>query len=89
MMKKTTQTLLLVFSTLLLLVSVTVSAQGHPAQTKRTDLSDFTGVWNTVTDKSEKLVITLRHERADPGDDYDRVAVFDLGAQAGLRQAAL
>ena len=66
-MKKTTQTLLLVFSTLLLLVSVTVSAQGHPAQIKRTDLSNFTGAWNTITDKGEKLVITLRHERADPG----------------------
>src|ERR1041384_5721895 len=67
MMKKTTQTLLLVFSTLLLLVFVTVSAQGYPAQTKRTDLSNFTGVWNTITGKGEKLVITLRHERDDPG----------------------
>jgi hypothetical protein len=60
--KKTTQTLLLVFSTLLLLVSVTVSAQGQPAPS---NASNFTGVWNTVTDKGEKLVITLRHDRSD------------------------
>jgi hypothetical protein len=62
MMKKTTQTLLLVLSTLLLLVSVTVSAQGQPAPS---NASNFTGVWNTTTDKGEKLVITLRHDRSD------------------------
>jgi len=62
MMKKTAQTLLLVFSTLLLLVSVTVSAQGQPAPS---NASNFTGVWNTTTDKGEKLVITLRHDRSD------------------------
>jgi len=55
MMKKTTQTLLLVFSTLLLLVSVTVSAQGQPSNPP-----NFSGTWNTVTDKGEKFVITLR-----------------------------
>ena len=38
MMKKTTQTFLLVFSTLLLLVSVTGSAQGQPAHS-------FAGAW--------------------------------------------
>jgi hypothetical protein len=53
MMKKTTQTLLLVFSTLLLLVSVTVSAHAQ-------NLVKFACVWNTVTDKGEKLVISLQ-----------------------------
>jgi hypothetical protein len=61
-MKKTTQTLLLVFSTLLLLVSVTVSAQGQPPASKA---ANFTGVWNIITDKGEKYVITLRHNRSD------------------------
>jgi hypothetical protein len=60
-MKKTTQTLLLVFSTLLLLVSVTVSVQGQPAPSKA---ANFTGVWNIITDKGEKYVITLRHDRS-------------------------
>src|SRR5687768_17177102 len=62
MMKKTTQTLLLAFSTLLLLVSVTVSAQGQP---EPSNAANFTGVWNTVTDQGEKLVITLLHDRSD------------------------
>jgi hypothetical protein len=79
MMKKTTQTSLLVFSTLLLLVSVTASAQGQPANRParqsptgsaqdrlRGNAVSFTGTWNTVTDKGKKIVITLRHERADP-----------------------
>jgi hypothetical protein len=61
-MKKTTQTLVLIFSTLLLLVSVTVSAQGQP---EPSNPANFTGVWNTITDKGEKLVITLRHDRSD------------------------
>jgi len=60
MMKKTTQTLLLVFSTLLLLGSVTVSAQGQPS-----NRPNFTGTWNAVTDKGKKIVITLRHDRSD------------------------
>ena len=60
MMKKTTQTLLLVFSTLLLLASVTVSAQGQPS-----NRPNFTGTWNAVTDKGKKIVITLRHDRSD------------------------
>ena len=60
MMKKITQTLLLFFSTLLLLVSVTISAQGQPSQT-----IGFTGVWNVITDKGETYVITLRHDRSD------------------------
>jgi hypothetical protein len=61
-MKNKTQTLLLVFSTLLLLVSVTVRAQGQPP---RSDAADFTGVWNIITDKGEEYVITLRHNRSD------------------------
>ncbi|HEX6189734.1 MAG TPA: hypothetical protein VFZ40_16785 [Pyrinomonadaceae bacterium] len=61
-MKKTTQPLLLVFGTLLLLVSVTVSAQGQPPNSNN---ANFTGVWNTITDKGEKLVITLRHDSSD------------------------
>ena len=61
-MKKTTPSLLLVLSTLLLLVSVTVSAQGQPPNPNN---ANFTGVWNTITDKGEKLVITLRHDRSD------------------------
>jgi hypothetical protein len=66
MMKKTTQNLLLVFSTLLLLVSVTGSAQGQPAQDRRRGNSfGFTGTWNTVTVKGKKIVMTLRQERAD------------------------
>jgi len=52
MMKKTTQTLLLVFSTLLLLVCVTVNAYAQ-------NLVRFAGVWNTVTDKGDKFVISL------------------------------
>lgn len=62
-MKKTTQTLLLVFSTLLLLVSVTVSAQAQPAQAPNSP--NFNGTWNTVTGKGKTIGITLRHERAD------------------------
>jgi hypothetical protein len=66
MMKKTTQTLLLVFSTLLLLVSVTGSAQGQPAQDRPRGKSPaFTGTWNTITNKGKTIVMTLRHERAD------------------------
>ena len=61
-MKKTTQTLLLVLSTLLLLASVTVSAQGQPSPS---NAPRFTGVWNVVTDQGEKLVITLGHDRSD------------------------
>jgi len=61
-MKKTTQTLLLVFSTLLLIVSVTVSAQGQP---EPSNSANSTGVWNTITDQGEKLIITLRHDRSD------------------------
>lgn len=49
-----------VFSTFLLLVSVTISAQGQPSQT-----IGFTGVWNVITDKGETYVITLRHDRRD------------------------
>ena len=81
MMKKTTQTLLLVFSTLFLLVSVTASAQGQPApdqpsrnrgqgqpapgsaQDRRSNAADFSGVWNTVTGKGKKVVITLAQGR--------------------------
>jgi len=59
MMKKTTQNLLLAFSTLLLLVSVTGSAQGQIR-------ANFSGTWNTVTDKGKKFQISLRHERSDP-----------------------
>jgi hypothetical protein len=62
-MKKTTQTLLLVFCAALLLVSLTVSAQGQPGNPSHS--SNFTGVWNTTTDKGEKYVITLRHDRSD------------------------
>jgi len=61
-MKKTTPSLLLVFCTLMLLVSVTVSAQGQPPNPNN---ANFTGVWNTITDKGENLVITLRHDRSD------------------------
>jgi hypothetical protein len=61
-MKNTTQTLLLVLSTLLLLVSATVSAQGQPPSANN---ANFAGVWNTITDKGEKLVITLRHNPSD------------------------
>ncbi len=61
-MKNTPQTLLLVLSTLLLLVSVTVSAQGQPPNPNN---ANFAGVWNTITDKGETLVITLRHDRSD------------------------
>lgn len=62
MKKKTAQTLLLIFSSLLLLVSVTVSAH---AKSPPQDRANFTGVWNTVTSKGEKYLITLRHERSD------------------------
>jgi len=74
MMRKTTQTLLLVLSTLLLLVSVTASAQGQatPRPTPRPDQDrrrgnspSFTGTWNTVTDKGKTIVMTLRQDRAD------------------------
>jgi hypothetical protein len=80
-MKKTTQTFLLVFSTLLLLVSVTGSAQGQPtpqptprerqpptgsAQDRRRGNGvSFSGTWNTVTDKGKTIVMTLRLERSD------------------------
>jgi hypothetical protein len=75
-MKKTTRTFLLVFSTLLLLVSVTGIAQGQPAprptpvpgqdRFRGNGGGSFTGAWNTVTDKGKKFVITLRRERSDP-----------------------
>jgi len=62
MKKKTTQTLLLIFSSLLLLVSVTVNAhaKGRPQSPR-----PFGGVWNTITDKGAKFLVTLRHERSD------------------------
>jgi hypothetical protein len=50
-MKKTTQSLLLVFSTLLLLVSVTVSAHAQAG--------DFSGNWSVVTDKGKTLFFKL------------------------------
>lgn len=56
-MKKKTQTLFLVFSTLLLLVSVTGSAQAQSSP------PDFTGTWNVVTSKGKKMVITLEQIR--------------------------
>jgi hypothetical protein len=67
-MKKKTQTLPLVFSTFLLLVSVTVSAQGQPATGSAQDRLRgnspvFTGTWNTVTGKGKKIVITLEQNR--------------------------
>jgi hypothetical protein len=62
-MKKTTQTLLLVFSTLLLLVSVTVTTQAQPSQAPSSP--NFNGTWNTVTGKGKTISMTLRHERAD------------------------
>jgi hypothetical protein len=66
MKKKTTQTLLLVVITLLLLVSVTVSAQGQPAQDRRRgNAVSFTGTWNAITAKGKKIGITLRHDRSD------------------------
>jgi hypothetical protein len=69
-MKKKSQTLLLVSSTLLLLVSVTVSAQrqpptGSPQDRLRGTSPVFTGTWNTVTGKGKKLVISLRHDRSN------------------------
>ncbi len=71
MMKKTTQTLLLVLSTLLLVVSVTASAQDRRrgsgetgnAQDRRSNNADFSGTWNTVTGKGKKIVITLAQGR--------------------------
>src|SRR5437868_14579608 len=74
MMKKITQNLLLAFSTLLLLVSVTGSTQGQPTPRPtpqpgqdrlRGNSPNFTGTWNTVTDKGKKIVMTLRYERTD------------------------
>lgn len=62
MKKKTTKTLLLIFSSLLLLVSVTASAH---AKSQPQERANFGGVWNTVTSKGEKYLITLRHERSD------------------------
>jgi hypothetical protein len=61
-MKKTAQTLLLVFSTFLLLVSVAGIVHGQPSPPKAVN---FSGVWNTTTSKGEKLVIALRHDRSD------------------------
>ncbi len=60
-MKKSARTSLLVSSTLLLLISVTVSAQGQPS-----NAPGFAGVWNVNTDQGEKLVITLRRDGSDP-----------------------
>lgn len=62
MKKKTTQTLLLIFSSLLLLVFITVNAYAKGQPQER---ANFTGVWNTVTGKGEKYLVTLRHERSD------------------------
>jgi hypothetical protein len=62
MKKKTTKTLLLIFSSLLLLVFVTVNAH---AKGRTQERANFGGVWNTVTSKGEKYLITLRHERSD------------------------
>jgi len=62
MKKKTTQTLLLIFSSLLLLVSVTVNAHAKGQPQER---ANFSGVWNTITDKGAKFLVTLRHERSD------------------------
>lgn len=55
-MKKTKHTLRLVLSASLLLVSIAVSAQAQA-------IADFTGTWNTVTDKGKKIVITLEQRR--------------------------
>jgi hypothetical protein len=72
-MKKTTQTLLLFFSTFLLLVSVTGSAQdrrrgnapdlGSTQDRLRGNSSGFTGTWKTVTGKGKQIVITLEQDR--------------------------
>jgi len=79
-MKKKTQTLLLVFSTLLLLVSVTGSAQdrhrgnspdlGSAQDRRRGNSSNFTGTWNTVTGKGKKIVITLEQDRRNDVTGY-------------------
>jgi hypothetical protein len=64
MTKKATQTFLLVFSTLLLLVPVTVSAQGQPPQDRlRGNSPVFTGEWKTVTNKGIRLLIKLEQNR--------------------------
>jgi hypothetical protein len=87
--KKTTQTLLLVLSPLLLLVSVRVSAQGQPG--KPLGPANFTGVWNTITDKGEKYVITLRHDRSDfsvvSGSHHLLGDLTDKPPDGGLRGA--
>jgi hypothetical protein len=76
-MKKKTQTLLLVFSTFLLFVSVTVRAQGQPATGSAQDrmrgnspVSNFTGTWNAVTGKGKKIVITLEQSRNNTVTGY-------------------
>jgi hypothetical protein len=51
MMKKTTQTLLLVFSTLLLLVSVSVSSQGQPATGSAQDRRRGSGETGSAQDR--------------------------------------
>jgi hypothetical protein len=57
-MKKKTQTLLPILSTLLLMASISVSAN---AQTPSTH--EFTGVWNTVTEKGKKIRLNLQQVR--------------------------
>src|SRR3954469_23269291 len=59
MKRKSTQTLLLVFSSLLLLFSVTVSAQGQPAQ-DQSYTPDFSGDWETVTSTGKTFALTLK-----------------------------
>jgi hypothetical protein len=65
-MNKTTQTLLLVSSTLLLLVCVPVSAQDR----RRGNSPDFTGTWKTVTGKGKQIVITLEQGRGNNVTGY-------------------
>ena len=66
MMKKTTQTLVLTFGTLLLLVSVTVCAQAQPAQDRiRGDAPNFAGMWNAITSKGKTVLISLHYDRTD------------------------
>lgn len=74
MMKKKTQTFLLVFSTLLLLVSVTVSAQGQPAQDRqRGNSPTFTGDWKTVTGTGKRLIMKLEQNRHNVVTGYYNV----------------
>jgi hypothetical protein len=56
-MKKTAQTLLLVLSTLLLIASISESTHAQ------TPTHEFTGVWNTVTEKGKKIRLNLQQVR--------------------------